>query len=817
MTDYDIYVFLLCLIVFLLLTSLSITVITIIVKQLIKLITLGAEDEKIIKEYNKNRNRKKWKKICEKTFTGFLCAVFVIFFSCAFYLNVSQNSYHEDVPNFKVVQTASMAKKHPKNVYLYTNNLNNQIDTFDLIFVYKLPSEDSLKLYDVVVYEVDGILLVHRIVKIEERNATHPEERWFMCQGDAVESPDRFPVKYSQMRGIYRGENVPFIGSFIMFMQSPAGWLCLLLIIVAIISLPIIEKKLEKVKYDRLTAIGFFAQLAITEAEQNVSVFDKFNKDYTRLSFTELLDRAPSVMRERYDSIVEFVSRIDGVRLISSFKNRTFKKGNTPIIRFAMRGKTLNAYLGLNAIDYANSKYIFTDVSSVKKYANYPMRVKVTSDRQARWVNELILELVKKENLVLLDKPVLVKEQTEKLDFTHLKGKVNNKTFVEKLAMYPVANDRYTTLCDKLDLIVGARIINAKNSLTYKRGSVPLVRFTMRGKTLNAYFGLDPKEFANSKYIFTDVSSVKKYENYAMRFKLSSDRQTRWALEIIDIIVNKHGFIYGKKKIDLTHLKGKKDNRSFAERLNSAPEKANGFYSVIESKIAELENCRVIDGKTRTFKVRNVPLMRFAIRGKTLNAYIGLNPNEYKDTKYIFTDVSSVKKYANYPMRVKVTSDRQARWTNELLEDIVKKNSLKVKQPILVAEQAVSPFEHLKGKKNSLTFKKKLKKYAIAKERFNSILETLLSVDGVRSIESVGGITYKKGNTPIVRFTIRGKTLNAYLGLNPSDYANSKYIFTDVSNVKKYANYPMRVKVTSDRQVRWTKELIVLILKGVGV
>ncbi|MBO5067678.1 MAG: hypothetical protein J6C62_04685 [Clostridia bacterium] len=540
MTDYDIYVFLLCLIVFLLLTSLSITVITIIVKQLIKLITLGAEDEKIIKEYNKNRNRKKWKKICEKTFTGFLCAVFVIFFSCAFYLNVSQNSYHEDVPNFKVVQTASMAKKHPKNVYLYTNNLNNQIDTFDLIFVYKLPSEDSLKLYDVVVYEVDGILLVHRIVKIEERNATHPEERWFMCQGDAVESPDRFPVKYSQMRGIYRGENVPFIGSFIMFMQSPAGWLCLLLIIVAIISLPIIEKKLEKVKYDRLTAIGFFAQLAITEAEQNVSVFDKFNKDYTRLSFTELLDRAPSVMRERYDSIVELVSRIDGVRLISSFKNRTFKKGNTPIIRFAMRGKTLNAYLGLNPIDYANSKYIFTDVSSVKKYANYPMRVKVTSDRQARW-------------------------------------------------------------------------------------------------------------------------------------------------------------------------------------------------------------------------------------------------------------------------------------TNELLEDIVKKNSLKVKQPILVAEQAVSPFEHLKGKKNSLTFKKKLKKYAIAKDRFNSILETLLSVDGVRSIESVGGITYKKGNTPIVRFTIRGKTLNAYLGLNPIDYANSKYIFTDVSNVKKYANYPMRVKVTSDRQVRWTKELIALILKGVGV
>ena len=105
----------------------------------------------------------------------------------------------------------------------------------------------------------------------------------------------------------------------------------------------------------------------------------------------------------------------------------------------------------------------------------------------------------------------------------------------------------------------------------------------------------------------------------------------------------------------------------------------------------------------------------------------------------------------------------------------------------------------------------------MAKERLNAICQALTSVDGVRTIESFGGITYKKGNTPIVRFTIRGKTLNAYLGLDPKEYKDTKYIFADVSDVKKHSNYPMRVKVTSDRQVRWTKELIALILKGVGV
>ena len=58
---------------------------------------------------------------------------------------------------------------------------------------------------------------------------------------------------------------------------------------------------------------------------------------------------------------------------------------------------------------------------------------------------------------------------------------------------------------------------------------------------------------------------------------------------------------------------------------------------------------------------------------------------------------------------------------------------------------------------------------------------------------------------------MRGKTLNAYIALNPSDYSESKYIFTDASNVKKYKNYAMRVRLTSNRQVKWLLELISII------
>ena len=247
MGSYETYVFILCLIVFLLLTGVSIFAISTIVKQLVKLIRLGGEDNALKIEYVEMLEGKRGT-ILEKIVSYIFCAIFLVFSVGVLYINVTQNSYSKDIPNLTVVKTKSMEEKNPKNEYLYLYNLDNQISAFDLIFVYEKPSQEDLKLYDIVVYEVDGVLLVHRIVQIEEPNQAHPNERWFLCQGDAVDAPDRFPVKYSQIRAIYRGERVPFVGSFVLFMQSPAGWLCIILIVGAIVATPIIEKKIQREK-----------------------------------------------------------------------------------------------------------------------------------------------------------------------------------------------------------------------------------------------------------------------------------------------------------------------------------------------------------------------------------------------------------------------------------------------------------------------------------------------------------------------------------------------------------------------------------------
>ncbi len=253
---YEIYVLLLCTIVYVLLVTLAVWVIAMFTNMTIRLIAHGAEDDKIKREYKKAQGKKR-KCGAVDCIVSVLCTViFAVAFAFSVYVNMQQDKYFDNIPTLKVVNSASMSKKHEKNTYLFENNLNDQFQTFDIIFTYKLPAEEDLQLYDIVVYEVDGALVVHRIVGISEPNEFHPNERHFLLQGDAVETPDRFPVRYNQMKAIYRGKRIPYIGSFVSFLQSPAGWMCMILIVVAIVATPILEKKIAKAKAERYALLN---------------------------------------------------------------------------------------------------------------------------------------------------------------------------------------------------------------------------------------------------------------------------------------------------------------------------------------------------------------------------------------------------------------------------------------------------------------------------------------------------------------------------------------------------------------------------------
>ena len=228
------------------LTSLFTAFILYVLKLSVRLIRHGAEDEKIKTEYTKKRKKACFSEILDKVVSVSFCVLLVVFCAFASYERAVGDKQVGKMPVPKVVLSSSMEYIHEKNTNLVRDNVQNRFSAFDIILLHELPAEEDLKVYDIVAYEKDGDLIVHRIVRIEEPNLQHPNERYFVLQGDAVEKFDSFPVVYSQMRGIYRDQRVPFIGSFVCFMQSPAGYICSLVMVLAVILTPLLERKIDK-------------------------------------------------------------------------------------------------------------------------------------------------------------------------------------------------------------------------------------------------------------------------------------------------------------------------------------------------------------------------------------------------------------------------------------------------------------------------------------------------------------------------------------------------------------------------------------------
>ena len=258
MQAFETYSLILCIVVFASLTAVFSVLITLLVKNSLLIINAGLDDEKIKQEYIQEQNKKQSKAftVLTNVLMIFLCVVLVCTLAFSLYSKFTQNTKLGPIPTVKAVETGSMQEKHRDNTYLTEFGLNDQIAAFDLVVLHQLPAEEDLQVFDIVVYENRGHFIIHRIVDIEEPNALHPNERWYVLRGDANQHADEFPVTYSQMCSIYRGESVPFLGSMVIFMQSPAGMLCFLLVLFSTIALPIVEKIIKKAINARLVAMG---------------------------------------------------------------------------------------------------------------------------------------------------------------------------------------------------------------------------------------------------------------------------------------------------------------------------------------------------------------------------------------------------------------------------------------------------------------------------------------------------------------------------------------------------------------------------------
>lgn len=275
MTEYDKYVLALCLIVFFMLTAVLTYMTFMVVKSNIRLIKYGVEDAKIKREYDLSRfepaaRSRRVRKIVDGVLSGVMSCLLFGALIFGIVLNFTENKKVGKVPAIKAVMSGSMSYKYNGNAYLAENGLDDQIKTYDLILLRQLPAEEDLKLYDIVLYEINGDPILHRIVGMREFEKDGEKKRYYAFRGDAVPNSDSGWVSYEQMRGVYRGERAAFWGSFVKFMQSPAGITGLIISLIVCIAIPVVDKKINDAKTERLIRLNYIVVESGRNYEGNV-------------------------------------------------------------------------------------------------------------------------------------------------------------------------------------------------------------------------------------------------------------------------------------------------------------------------------------------------------------------------------------------------------------------------------------------------------------------------------------------------------------------------------------------------------------------
>lgn len=139
-----------------------------------------------------------------------------------------------------------------------SDSMKPELSKGDLILV---SEKDSYAKSDVVVYQENGMLVVHRIIKIDGESVT--------TKGDANNAEDA-PIKVKDIKGevIF---HVPYVGDAVNVIKSPIGTICVIALAIILIEIP---RRNEKKKDDEEK------QKVIDEINRlKTEVFDKVKEE----------------------------------------------------------------------------------------------------------------------------------------------------------------------------------------------------------------------------------------------------------------------------------------------------------------------------------------------------------------------------------------------------------------------------------------------------------------------------------------------------------------------------------------------------------
>lgn len=225
----------------------------------IKDIKLGKQDADLLDELIKdgNEKRQKRKKIISTLKNVLFCvflAIIIPVFALAIVSKVNGNVMMVGGNSIMVVASGSMSEKNKANNYLFTYNLDNQFQTYDIIGISEVKDKNDLKVHDVIAFVNDkGINVIHRIISFEDRI---DGKRYYTTRGDANNSNDTYKPTFEDVLGKYNGKRVPLIGMFVLFFQSGSGIVTALAVIYCLLMIDHLSNKMGQASDKRIEILS---------------------------------------------------------------------------------------------------------------------------------------------------------------------------------------------------------------------------------------------------------------------------------------------------------------------------------------------------------------------------------------------------------------------------------------------------------------------------------------------------------------------------------------------------------------------------------
>ena len=262
---------------------------------------------------------------------------------------------------------------------------------------------------------------------------------------------------------------------------------------------------------------------------------------------------------------------------------------------------------------------------------------------------------------------------------------------------------RYSELKNYIMSYKGMRSRISWKKEIFHIGRKNIASFVVRGKTLCICLATDPKMFDGTKYKVDDLSLRSKKNKMPCRFRITSDRKTYYAKELVDIVAAGFGIdrtlTYTPQDYTLPYKStealvkrrlikvlgdsipdfAKEDalaaakrihyNRSFEARIIQCDEELKGYYSTLKNYLLSYSGVSVNNTwKKETYTANKRVYAVFVIRGKTLCLCLALDPQQFVGTKYNVENLGARVKNTKTSTLFRVKSARKINYAKQLID-----------------------------------------------------------------------------------------------------------------------------------------------------